>query len=241
MLHEFASAPKGKDKPLRIYFLEIREMKKIISKTQMARLLASFIRYSNEKGGIEDQEKLFNEIGGLFPNGNFLESCLFELNEERIIYYEQIGEDGFAPFIGVGCTQRTHEHLAILLHEIDDDMEGLRRRLSEILTFDPESLKAEISNAGEQLAASRKLVEENNLLKPLLNQISIIEKHFHGVAAVADKYEEVYKNIIRPVQLEGESGIKATVRWAIISVVVSTVISILLGNWKDIFDIFKGH
>lgn len=56
---------------------------------------------------------------------------------------------------------------------------------------------------------------------------------------MAEKYEDVYKNIIRPVQLEGESGVKATVRWAIISIVASTAISVALGNWKEFIELFK--
>jgi hypothetical protein len=56
---------------------------------------------------------------------------------------------------------------------------------------------------------------------------------------VADRYEDVYKNIIRPVQLEGKSGVEATVRWAIISIVASTAISVLLGNWKEIVQLFR--
>ncbi|WP_426054704.1 hypothetical protein [Janthinobacterium sp. PSPC2-1] len=214
-------------------------MIKKISKTQKARLLGSFILHSHGKGEIVDQEKFFAEIGQLFSNGNVLVQQLFELNNERIVDYDEIGEDGFAPIIMVGCTERTHEHLATLLQEIDEDMEDLRRRLAEILTFDPERLKNEISGAEAQIKSARRLAEESPLLKPLLPQISSIEKHFHGVAAVADKYEDVYKNIIRPVQLEGQSGVKATVQWAIISIFVSTLISVFLGNWKDILEIFR--
>ncbi|MES2299465.1 MAG: hypothetical protein V4582_20680 [Pseudomonadota bacterium] len=213
-------------------------MAKSIKKTQTARLLAAFIRHSSEKGEIADEKKFLLEIGQLYSNGNDLDTCLYELNNEGIVHYEEIGEDGFAPIIMVGATKRTHEYLASLLQEIDGDMEDLKRRLSEILTFDPESLKAEIASAAAQLNDARKSAEESELLRPLLQQISIIERHFNGVAVVADKYEDVYKNIIRPVQLEGESGVRATVRWAIIGIVASTVISIVLGNWKDIVAIF---
>jgi len=212
-------------------------MKNSISKIQTAKLLASFIRHSNEKGDIADEKKFFLEIGQLFSNGNTLDSYLYELNEEGIIRYEEIGADGFAPLVMAGSNKRTHEYLFTLLQEIDREMEDLKRRLGEILTFDPESLQVEIAGAAAQLNAARKSAEESTLLRPLLQQISIIEKHFNGVAVVVDKYEEVYKNIIRPVQLEGESGVKATVRWAIIGIVASTVISVLLGNWKSIMEI----
>ncbi len=211
-----------------------------IDKTTTARLLACFIRHSDEKGFIDQKsKKFFEELGQLFSNGNVLDRHLYELNEAGLIYYEEVGEDGFAPYIGAGCTKQTATHLAALLEEIESDLVHLRRRISEILTFDPDRLKTEISGAEIQLKAARKSAEENNLLNPLLSHIGEIEKHFQAVSSVADKYEDVYKSIIRPVQLEGESGVKATVRWAVISIVVSTAISVALGNWKEFVELFK--
>jgi len=215
-------------------------MKTEISKTKTSRLLASFIRYADEKGSIDElRDEFFEEIGALYSNGNVLSQHLYELSEAGIVYYEEIGEDGFAPIIMVGCTKQTADHLAGLLKEIEDDLESLRRRINEILTFDPDRLKSEIHGAEEKLGAARKSAEENELLRPLLRQIGEIEKYLNGVSAVADKYEDVYKNIIRPVQLEGRSGVEATVRWAVISIVASTAISVVLGNWKEIIQLFK--
>lgn len=214
-------------------------MKTEISKTKTARLLASFIRYADEKGSIELRDEFFEEISALYSNGNVLSQHLCELSEAGIVYYEEIGEDGFAPIIMVGCTKQTAGHLAGLLKEIEDDLETLRRRINEILTFDPDRLKSEIHGAEQKLGAARKSAEENELLRPLLRQIGEIEKYLNGVSAVADKYDDVYKNIVRPVQLEGRSGVEATVRWAVISIVASTAISVVLGNWKEIVQLFK--
>jgi len=211
-----------------------------IDKTTTARLLACFIRHADDRGSIDQKnEKFFEELGKLFSNGTLLDQHLYGLNEAGFIYYEEVGEDGFAPYIGAGCTKRTATHLAELLEEIESELACLRRRISEILTFDPDRLKTEISGAEIQLSAARKSAEKNDLLKPLLGHISEIEKHFRAVSSVAAKYDDVYKSIIRPVQLEGESGVKATVRWAIISVVVSTAISVALGNWKEFVELFN--
>lgn len=215
-------------------------MKEEISKTQTAKILAAFIRYADEKGSIDQKDKdFFQKINSIIPNGNILESHLYELNDAGIISYEEIGEDGFAPIILSGCTKSTADKLSTLLDEMDHELKDLRQRISEILTFDPERLKRDISGAETQLKNTKKLAEDNEILKPLLRQIYDIERHLAGVSIVAEKYEEVYKNIIRPVQLEGESGVKATVRWAIISIVFSTLISVALGNWKDFVEIFK--
>lgn len=215
-------------------------MTRDIDKTHTARLLSAFICHADANGQIEKKNaEFFSEINALFPNGNILDRHLYDLNNSGLISYEEIGEDGFAPIIIAGWTKRTAEHLSKLLVEIDTEVNDLKHRLQDILTFDPERLKSEIVSAENQLKAARKSAEENELLRPLLRQISDIEKHFQGVSAVAEKYEDIYKNIIRPVQLEGESGIKATVRWAIISIFASTVISLALGSWKDILEIFK--
>lgn len=211
-----------------------------ISNTQTARLLTAFIRFADEKGSIDQENQaFFDELGKLFVNGNMLDRHLSELNAAGSITYEEIGEDGFVPIIVAGCTKKTSVHLATLLEEIENDLASLRYRLSELLTFDPDRLRSEISGAKNQLISARKTAEENELLKPLLRQITVIERNFQGVSAVADKYEDVYKNIIRPVQLEGKSGIEATVRWAIISIVASTAITVTLGSWKELIELFQ--
>ena len=127
----------------------------------------------------------------------------------------------------------------LFFEEIDKELSDLNRRIMEIITFDPDSLKTDIAGAKTQLQSIRVSVQTNHLLEPLLHQIAEIDKHLHSVAAVADRYEDVYRNIIRPVQLEGQSGVKATVRWAIIGIVASTVISIVLGNWKEFVEVLK--
>jgi hypothetical protein len=179
-----------------------------INQAQTARLLAFFLIHASEKGEISDRDEFFTDIARLFSNGNMLENLLFELNDEGIVYYELIGEDGFAPITLVGITKRTAVYLSDLLEKIDNDMIDVKGRLKEILTFDQEQLVGEISHAEAQLKDVRKVAEANDLLKPLLGQITVIKKHFHSAAAVVEKYEDVYKNIIRPVQLEGESGLK---------------------------------
>lgn len=214
-------------------------MTRKLTSIQAARILAIFIRYSNEKGSVESLDELFRDLGTLFPNGNVLNEHLYELSTQRSIYYEEIGEDGFKPIILAGTTPKTAEHLTVLLSKTDDDLGSLDGRIKEILTFNPDRLRSEISDAEAQLVDAKEKVKANEMLRPLVRQIETIEKHFRGVAVVAERYEEVYKNIIRPVQLEGKSGVRATVRWAIYSIIASTLISIAIGNWKEVVAIFR--
>jgi len=60
------------------------------------------------------------------------------------------------------------------------------------------------------------LIKGNELLKPMESPLREIQQHFKSVSVVSSGYEDIYKNIIRPVQEEGCSGVKATVRWAVI-------------------------
>jgi len=181
-----------------------------------------------------------------FPNANVLEHYLYELNEQGIIYYEEIGDDGFPSAVFAGYTKKTAERLLALLDEVEtifaekeSSLADLNGRLHDILTFNPDRLKHEIGRAKGQLTDTRKAAEANDLLKPLLPQIQMIEKHLQGGSAVAEQYEEVYKNIIRPVQVEGEEGVKATVRWAVFSIIASTAISLVISNWADILKMFQ--
>lgn len=204
-----------------------------VSKIQTARMLGIFLRHADVKGFIESKNQaFFQELGQLFPNGNTLSQRLYELSEAGYVHYEEVGEDGFAPIVIVGCTSRTAPRLSALLEEIESDLSDLNRRIREILTFDPERLRSDIAAAVAQLQNARSSAQGNDLLRALLGPIAEIDRHLQGVSAVADRYEDIYRNVIRPVQLEGQAGVKATVRWAIIGIVTSTVISIVLGNWK---------
>ena len=73
-------------------------------------------------------------------------------------------------------------------------------------------------------------LSNNPLFNSLKPQIDEIEKNLNSVDKVATNYEDVYKNIILPVKKEGESGVKQTVKWAIISIVISSIISGLI-SW----------
>lgn len=218
-----------------------------IANIQASRILAAFISYANEKGFVEERlQEMFDYLKPHFPNRNVLESYLYELSKQGSICYEEVGEDGFKPIVLAGYTKKTAEHLLALIDEIETSLveketslASLDGRLHDILTFNPDRLKNEIVSAKNQLEDTRKAAEENNLLKPLLPQIQTIENHLQGVSAVAEKYEEVYKNIIRPVQLEGKEGVRATVRWAVFSIIASTAISLVISNWSAVVKIFQ--
>lgn len=214
-------------------------MRKKITKFQELRILLALIKNANEKGEVEfTSSDVDSDLSGIVTNGNRLGGALYELNEAGIIYYEEVGEEGFRPFIGAGINAKTHSRVAELVSSMQDDYESLEQRITEILTFNPEQLSKTISDTQRKLDEVSGQISSNELLKPLEQPLSEIRHHFKSVSTVSQHYEDVYKNIIRPVQEEGLSGVRATVKWAIISIVVSTGLSFLVSNWRDISALF---
>lgn len=207
---------------------------------QEARLLLTMIRHAGADGDIDTKnEGFWNELNAIYSNGNDLDSRLYELNESGVVNYEEIGEDGFAPIVIAGVNDKTHAHLAALLFTVESETSELERQLKEILTFDPEQMTAEIEKAQRQLVEAKVAATANEMLKPILKPIGEIERHFASVVEVSKAYDNVYKNIIRPVQREGQEGVKATVRWAIISIVVSTLFSVVISNWSTLSGLLR--
>ena len=205
---------------------------------QNIRLLQTLIKYSDSNSSIDTKNnEMWKELNKIFSNGNLLDQRLYELNSEGIIYYEEIGEDGFAPIILVGIKKETHLFLTQLIEKTEIEVINIEQIIKDLLTFDPELLTQNIEKAQKDLNHAKKQALSNEILKPILKPIEQIENQFKSVAAVSKIYDDVYKNIIKPIQKEGEAGVKQTVKWAIISIVASTFLSLLIGNWKDIYEL----
>ncbi|MCG7602067.1 hypothetical protein MHM84_20195 [Halomonas sp. McH1-25] len=214
-------------------------MRKKVTKFQELRILLALIKNANEKGEVDfTSSEVDSDLSGIVANGNWLDSALYELNDVGIIYYEEIGEEGFRPFISAGVNAKTHRRVAELVSSIQGDYESMEQRITEILTFNPEQLSKTISDTQRKLDEVGGQISNNELLKPLERPLSEIRNHFNSVSTVSQHYEDVYKNIIRPVQEEGQSGVRATVKWAIISIAVSTGLSFLVSNWDAISALF---
>lgn len=212
-----------------------------ISKIQEIRVLLSFIRHADGEGNIDFKETpIFSDLHKVVTNGSCLDSLLYRLNSAQAIHYEEIGEDGFAPIIFGGITSMTHEYLAELVETVESEYHSLEQRITEILTFNPNQLSKKISDTKKKLDEVESLIKSNELLRPMESPLREIQKHFNSVSIVSSGYEDIYKNIIRPVQEEGRSGVKATVRWAVISIIISTALSWAISNFDKISVIVNG-
>lgn len=165
------------------------------------------------------------------------EDYLFDLYDKEIIVFEAIGDEGFKPIYLCYVKPETTEYLKKLITEIETENQSdkkeidvLNKRIVEILTFNPKKLSDEINSTASIISQTKEQLKSNPVLQPLTLQLNEIELHFKSLSAVAHNYEDVYKNIILPVREEGKSGVRQTVRWAIISIIASTLLSLLI-SW----------
>jgi len=165
------------------------------------------------------------------------EDYLFSLNEKGVLDYEEIGEEGFKPIVICSLKPETTDYLKKLITDLEvetadyrKEIEALNKRVVEILTFDPKRLSDEINSTELIISNTKEQLKSNPILQPLKLQLDQIEIHFASLSKVARNYEEVYKNIILPVREEGKSGVRQTVKWAIISIILSTLLSVII-SW----------
>lgn len=208
-----------------------------ITELQELRILLCLIRHADEKGVVDfDNQDVAAVLGSLVKNGNALDYLLYKLDQAGVIDYSEIGEDGFKPIILCIINDDTHRYVAGLAEKAEAEYVALDKRITDILTFNPRALTNRITETKRQIDEVNKHLASNEVLKPLATQLRDIQSHFDSIRVVSEDYEHIYKNIIRPVQEEGKSGVKATVKWAILSIVISTAISLVIGNWSLVKD-----
>lgn len=192
-----------------------------------AKILTLFLKLADKNQSVDFNSESINQLWSIT---GIQEDHLFELNELGAIYFEMLGEDGFAPIVSAGITNKTHDQLLNCLAQLGNDKNLLENRITLLLSHDPQKLKSDIENSKKHISEAIEQISGNEILSPLKKPLHSIENHFNSISRVAEIYDDVYKNILRPVQEEGRSGVKATVRWAIISIIASW----LLTNYSEI-------
>lgn len=204
------------------------------------KILLAFIRNADSQGNIDFKAtNISHDLSILNIESNALDTFLLQATEKGVIGYEEIGDEGFEPIIIASINPSVHLYLLEKMNGIEKEMQDINHRLTSILNFNPAQLSKEISLTQKKLIEVKEKIRGDKVLESLNVPINLIATHFEGVKRVSESYEEIYKNIIRPVQEEGRHGIRATVKWAILSVVISSVISIIIGNWGTIVNLFK--
>ena len=218
-----------------------RNMHEQMTKFQEVRLLLALIQYSGSDGNVELSDTEIDQVlASIESNYNRIYAMLYHLSDAGIIHFEEIGEDGFAPIVMCSVNSATYEYLRGLVESAEKDCLDLESRITDILTFNPAQLSTQVAETQANLDEVEKHISSNELLKPLQGPLSKIRYHFESVSVVSKSYEDVYKNIIRPVQEEGKSGVKTTIKWAVFSIIASTAISLTVSNWDKVVSLING-
>lgn len=195
-----------------------------------ARVLATMLALAQKDGTVdlEAAEPLW-EIG-------VQEDDLWELGQQGVIHFDSVGEDGFKPIVLCSVTTKTKEHLLAAIKDAADQSAVLQARLDGVLRHNPEKLLADISNSETHIRGAREHIRSNPLLHPLNAPLDEIAKHFSSIKNVAKNYDDVYNNVLKPMQDEGRRGVRATVKWALIGIASSW----LIANYNALVALTRG-
>jgi hypothetical protein len=116
------------------------------------------------------------------------------------------------------------------INTLEAEKSALELRLSELHGFDVKRLGDSIVDLEEGLSRIEAIIGDKPQLQPLAESIGPMKSSVASLKAISNGMDDVYKVIIKPIQEEGKSGIRATVKWAIASIAVSTLFSILV-SW----------
>lgn len=208
-----------------------------MSKYEEVFFVSALLRNASESGEVDLSNKKVWQSLFYSEDTRLGEDYLYSLNSKGVLYYEEVGEEGFTPIMICSVNEGTVAYLKSLIKEVEledadkqNKIVALNKRIVEILSFDPGKLSSDIKSTESTIYQARKQLDNNPVLRPLVEQLDQIEMHFKSLSSVANNYEEIYKNIILPVKEEGKSGVRETVKWAIISIVLSTFLSVVI-SW----------
>jgi hypothetical protein len=124
-------------------------------------------------------------------------------------------------FIEQKFQDKTHK-----IELLEREKEELYGRIERLHGFDVRKIATEISAVEVTIAQTRNAISGTKELQSLLSALDPMSNSLATLAAVTKRMDDVYSVLIKPIQEEGRSGIRATVMWAIVSLAVSTAASI---------------
>lgn len=212
-----------------------------IDKELLIYTIGIIISNINEKGEFGFNESCFNKYFNDKINIYKVEQCLNYLSDKNILSFELIAEEGYYAdwYINIDNNAKVINELNRCINDINKEriaeinslkskVENLESEKKSILNFNPDMVKEKIKEATNSISLIKKQIESNQALSSLSPVIDEMNNYIKGIDNINQIYLEVYKNIIKPIQKESKSGIKATAFWAIISIIITTIISIFI-------------
>ena len=115
-----------------------------------------------------------------------------------------------------------------IIHDLTEKASELQKELDYILSFSPTQIENDLSKLNRDICSIKKTINNNDILKSLLPTLTELDDYSKDIAKINKSYREIYLNILQPIKHDSKKSIKTTVRWAIISIVITTAVSLLI-------------
>lgn len=174
-------------------------------------------------------------------NIDFDETLVF-LESRKILTYDVVTDDEetYLAYEGTFKIKIFSDFCFQLLSASKGNYEKLLEEKASILNYDPQKMDITISSANQKIKSIQQNIKENTeLFNGIEPYIKELEKYLSSVKTINSNFTDVYKNIIAPITKESKNGVKATAKWAIISIIVSLIISLLIQNWTVISNLIN--
>lgn len=167
----------------------------------------------------------------------FIELHLDYYSEQKLITYVRKWEEDYGSYWEIKfnyndlITYYNNESAIDINNElinIDKSLKDKENAIKELIGFSPSKLEIEIADTKSKLDSIKNLSKTNEILRPIVEKIDILSNYLNEMHSLNNSYITIYKNLINPVKEESVKGVKATTTWAIIGIIVTTLISILI-------------
>lgn len=151
------------------------------------------------------------------------------------VHFEDVGDEGFKPISYTSAGPRIHECIAEEIDKIAKlyaeavlAADAEKDRFAKLLGFDLDGLRASLNKFEADIDKVATLAETSEALKHLQPEIGRIATNFISVRGVLNHYEDIYRNVLSPIQKEGQKSLRWTAIWGMVGILASTVVSIVL-------------
>lgn len=152
------------------------------------------------------------------------------LDEQRVLSFEYLGLDQ-GIYTNCVINEKTKSYLVDCVAQLSGSEGLLNERVQEILAFDRDGLRRRIKSSSNEIKSIKKAISKRPEFESLNKDINEIESYFSSLDRVAEDYDDVYKNIIKPVQDESKRSMRLTLFVAVLSIAVTTAIPFFLNSF----------
>jgi len=210
-----------------------------ITTFQKTRLISCVLRHADSDGEVDFEDDDFDALlGKILRNYDERVNFFSDLDKQGVLQYDHYFVEGLPAVNKFNVSDSTHAYLEELLNQLNMHMTDLETRIADILSFDPIKLSKQIKETEKHIIETKNSISTNEILQPLEKPLNAIIEHFDSAKSISESYEEIFKNIVRPIQTEGRQSVRTTVRWAIFSIIGSVLLSWILSNWNNLVSLF---